>query len=538
MPHRSAWRALAGAAAVAAALALTTPASAAATALDIALADTTVGVGSETPIFPVLSAGTDVVLTGAGVTYRLSGDLAGVTLANPEFGDCTSVSPAELTCATPFELEVGPDGSTGLLDAVLKAGSGAIAGATGKLTATFTADGAAPVTAEAAVRVARSVDLAAGASREIRVAPGRAFDATLQVTNTSAEVVHGAGLYFYTDYAFQTTQRYQNCVYRGADRVSGCLFEQDLEPGATYRLVMPYRLRADTAAPSTSAGEFQWVTGDDWTGDDFADAARTRAGTGATLRLEPVADTRRAPQTDPDTDNNWQSVTVTATGKQGTDIAAVGARATGTAGAVVTAAVGLRNNGPATVDSSRVGEPAGVAVVTIPAGTSVATVPDGCHLAENDSEQTDPDAVQYACYTGFVFPAKSSVTWKFGLRIDRMQVNATGAVEANPACECSRFNRDIDKSNDKAKLIINPKAAEAPGGGSPAPSSPAPESPAPDDDEEPGTGTPGGGTGGGEPGLPITGPQGATVAVTGLLLVAAGAAGFLVARKRRTRFEA
>ena len=527
MHHRSAWRLLAGpAAAAAAALALTTPAFAAAAAtLDISLADITVGVGAETRIDPVLSADRTVTVTGAAITYQLSG-VDGVSLVRPEFGDCTLTSPTELTCTDPFELELGPDGTAGSFEAGLKAAGSAVAGATGTLKATFSADGAEPVSTTAQVKVAEAVDLTAGRSTEISVKPGAAFNAELTVTNTGTKVVRGAGVLFYTDYAFETTKRFKNCVYRD-DKASGCLFEGNLAPGATYQVTLPYRLRKDTAAPGSDAGEFQWLTAGDYAAQRPAGGNRAgTAGTGPELRLQPVAKAKAAPQTDTDPDDNWQSLTVNAKGKQGSDVAAVGAKVSGAAGATVQATVGLRNNGPATIDSSRSGEPASMAVVTVPSGTTVVTVPAGCSLAEDDSVRTNPKAVQYACYAGFVFRAGTTVGWKFGLRIDKVVADAKGAVEANPPCQCSRFSGDLKKSNDKALLVVNPTDAEPGTGGGDA-----------GDGDGAASGGEDGGTGGGEPGLPITGPQGAAFAGAGALLVAAGVAGFLIARKRRTRFE-
>ncbi|MEU8241659.1 hypothetical protein AB0C07_25705 [Actinoplanes missouriensis] len=514
MHHRSARRLFAGpAVAVAAALALAAPAHAAAGAkISFELSGTTVGVGAQAPIDTVLGADKAVTLTSASVTYELSGDLTGVSLVS-EDAYCESFSESQLVCERPFEFELDPDGLSNVFDAALKASGSAVAGATGTLTATFSADGVTPVKATADVKVADDVDLAAGKSYELDLKPGAAFELPLEITNTTGTVAHGAGLRAHADYAYEATERFSNCVYREDDRLAGCLFAQDLELGTTYRVVLPFRLREDTAAPSGNGGEFEWLTADDYT--DRIATKDTSAG--PALRLEPVVSAKRAPQTDSDPEDNWQTVTVNATGKQGSDVAAVGTTVSGKAGDVVKATVGLRNNGPATIDSSRSAEWASVALVTIPEGTTATAVPKSCYLAEYD--KTDPDAVQYYCASDYVFRAGQTVKWTFGLRIDKVHADATGAVESNPACQCSRFSEDLDRSNDKAKLVVNPTEAGNPAGGTP------------------GTGT-GDDEGGGEPGLPITGPQGAALAVTGVLLLVAGVAGFLVARKRRTRFEA
>jgi LPXTG-motif cell wall-anchored protein len=45
-------------------------------------------------------------------------------------------------------------------------------------------------------------------------------------------------------------------------------------------------------------------------------------------------------------------------------------------------------------------------------------------------------------------------------------------------------------------------------------------------------------TGGAGGGLPLTGPQTGLIGAAGALLVAAGLAGFIATRRRRTRFQA
>lgn len=517
--HRpSAWRLIAGpVAALAAALALTTPAHAAADAkINVKLAAVTVGLGAQTSLESVLYADKPVTVLSASISYELDGDLEGVSLVaeNPEY--CESFSATQLECGRPFETELGPDGLSGDFGAFVKASGAAKAGAEGSVKATFSADGVAPVSTQVAVKVADAVDLAAGESYELSAKPGAAFELPLEVTNTTGDAVHGAGFRAHADYAYEAAERFSNCTYGEDDRLAGCLFEEDLEPGTTYRVAVPFTLRADTTAPGSEGGEFEWMTADDYARKAPKSSGAAAASAGK-LRLEPVASAKRAPQTDVDPEDNWQTVIVKVTGKQGTDVAAVGARVSGEAGDVVTAKVGLRNNGPATIDSSRSDEPASVALITIPAGTTVAEAPDKCYVAEYD--KTEPDAVQYYCATDLLFRAGRTVTWTFRLRIDKVRADATGTVEANPACQCSRFAKDLKRSNDKAKLIVNPTAEEPVAGG-----------------EQPGAGEPG--TGGEGGGLPITGPQGAAVAVTGALLVAAGVAGFVVARKRRTRFEA
>jgi hypothetical protein len=511
--HRSLRRlALVGAAAAAAAATLATPAYGAGPAVDLALPDVTVAAGGSTQIEPILFSDKEVTVTGAAVTYQLSGSLDGVSLSAPdEFTECTSDGPAKLTCTSPFETVIYPDGIIGDFTAGIAATDAAL-GESGTVKVTFSADGVAPVSRTVDVNVAEGVDLAGGAAKEISVKPGGSFGATLQVQNTTDKVVHGTAVIFDTDYPFVSTKQFANCFY-AQGQANACTFDQDLAPGATYQIELPYQLRTDTYAPSTVAGEFEWLTAGDYddlikfVGDNGGEGPGT-AGNGGTLELQKLssaASLAKQKQTDTNPDNNWQSLTVNATGKQGTDFAAIGATVSGALGDTVKVPVGVRNNGPATLDRSRSGSSAVVAVITIPTGTKVATVPPTCTKSDDDSLKTKPGALQYACFSSTLFPSKTQLTWEFGLKITKVVPNAEGAVEVNPKCECDIFSNDINKSNDVAKIVVNQS------GGS-------------------------GGSAGG--GLPITGPQAGLAGGVGVLLVAAGIFGFIVTRRRRTRFEA
>nr|WP_296073133.1 hypothetical protein [uncultured Actinoplanes sp.] len=504
-----------GAAAAVAAIAFAAPAYAAAPTVDVVLPDVTVAAGAGIQVAPILYADQESRLSNATMTFELSGDLGGARLEHPdEFDVCESVSPTKLTCTMPFEIGVGPDGVIGYFQAGLTAPKTAL-GKTGKITATFTADGVAKVTTSAQVNVAGGVDLAAGEGSEISVKVGADFDAKLQVRNNSDEVVHGAAIIFNTDYAFSSPKQFSNCWYGGGS-VNACSFDQELQPGSTYEVSVPYRLRADTAAPGSEYGQFEWLTGDDYQDlltflhDNGYDGPGDE-GKGAKLGLTSLSAARAVKQTDVNPENNWQDLRVNALGKQGTDFVALGATAKGAKGDTVTLPVGTRNNGPATVDRNRAGESAATVIVTIPAKTKVVTVPEDCVKADDGSLTTNRKAVQYACFSSPLFPAKTTVLWKFGVKLTDDVTNAKGLVEVNPPCECDRFAGDINKKNDTAKIVINPVAGGSPDEGS-------------------------GGQGGGS--LPITGPQTALFGGAGAVLVAGGVLGFFLARRRRTRFEA
>ena len=168
---------------------------------------------------------------------------------------------------------------------------------------------------------------------------------------------------------------------------------------------------------------------------------------------------------------------------------------------MVTAEVGVRNDGPATLDSGRSGESIAWIKVGVPAGATVVSVPEGC----------DEDGSIYNCFSGTLLPVSESQTFEFGLRIDRVVADAGGRVVVNEPCECSQFAKDLDMSNNTSAIVLNGTGAGGPDAGDGA----------------------GGGEGGG---LPVTGPVGTAVAGAGLLV--AGGAGVLMVRRRRTRFVA
>ncbi len=505
--HRSLGRRiLAGVAAASASIVLAAPAYAAGTRFAMVLPDVTVAAGGGVFVDPILYASQDVEVTGAKMTFRLSGGLDGVSLSGPgSSATCTNDGPGTLTCVAAWPVPIGPNGAFTELTAAAFADEAAL-GETGTVTMTFTADGVAPVTRTVDVTVAEGVDLAAGNNHEVSVRVGDTFEGPLEVHNNSDAVVHGAAVVFEDTDAFAPREHYSNCYYAD-DRLTACAFDTDLAAGADYRVDVPYRLRPDTYAPGAVVAEFEWLPGDDFAGllkfaEDNGFEGPGKLGNGRTLRLEQAVSPKALKQTDTNPENNWQQLLVNTLGKNGVDLAAVGASVSGVAGETVTVPVGVHNNGPATLNRRDNGGPAAVVIVTIPTGAKVVTVPTGCHSSAGDgSLHTGKGGIQYACSTTTLLPAGATVLWKFGLRITKAVPDAEGWVEVNPACACDRFDRDTDKSNNTARVVLNPS---------------------------------GGGQGGG---LPITGPQTALLAAGGAALVAAGLVGLVLAGRRRTRFQ-
>jgi Bacterial Ig domain len=277
---------------------------------------------------------------------------------------------------------------------------------------------------------ADATTLVAGATQQFTGAPGDRFDVTLSVTNTGETAVDGAAVTFDTVWSFEDTAQFSNCEYNDAGQARACVFDQTLEPGKSYRFTVPFRIRADTYAPRVQEAFFRWQPASEHT-------VAGAPGTGSVLRLQEgdrIGDSE---------DGDWQRAAVTVTGNSGTDLAAVNATPVGWIGDVVEAEVGVRSNGPATLDFSRAG--VGVAVVVKPpAGTSIVSAPGCYHVT----------AAQALCETGHLFKVGEVKTWKVALRLDKSVASAVGSVEVNPDCKCERFLDDTDKSNDKAPLVV------------------------------------------------------------------------------------
>lgn len=422
------------------------------------VADTSVATGGTSALLqPTWYADEEVVLQKPRLTYTLTG-LEGVTLTDGDgVGQCESPDPARLLCADEFEFSTGPDGMTGWFTAALTAGGTAVAGTSGTITATFEAEGIESITRQATVRVVGGVDLAGGPDVELSRKPGASFDVPLVVRNAGETVADGAAVIFNNDYALQGTAQFSNCRYRDGE-VTACVFDQSLQPGATLRGVMPYKLRADTYAPGTDSNQLLWVTPGEL--EDYEALLQKNgrtlgtAGTGNTLELTGTA-TAKARQADTNPDNNWTNVEVRATGTNGADLVAIGANLAGAQGDVVTAEVGVRNAGPATIDFSRSAEPISHVAVTIPAGATLVAVPEGC---------SQDRGARYLCFGGSFLPVGGTETYEFKLRLTSVVPDAEGPVVVNGPCQCSQFTEDSDPSNNTAAIVLNGAGGGAGGG--------------------------------------------------------------------------
>jgi LPXTG-motif cell wall-anchored protein len=489
--------------------------------LGLYFSDTTIATNSDGKIGDSrIFSSAPTVLHDVAIRYDFS-DLAGKVTVGEEFGsNCSTPSEYVLLCTNPFDVEVYEWGSTGFFDVQLKTTSEAKDGDAGTLKVTMTAAGQDPISHDAKIRVGEGVDLAAGPETKTSAAPGAAFTTPATVSNVGGTAAKGAVAIFFNDYGLNAAKHFSNCTYVG-DELRTCTFDEELAVGSTFSASLPYTLGADTYAPSAKYGEIIWMTPaefEDFQKDmDFYQETIGKPGTDGELALTQVPGKAAAQgfQADRQPENNGTIFTVTATGKNGTDLEALGTSVTGAAGATVKATFGLRNNGPATLDYNRAGSSVTYLSFDVPQGTTAVAVPENCITRNGDEwgEPGQPGQRHYFCYFGSVLKAGDSEMLDFSLRVDKVIANATGPVKINVTCQCDGgFARDLKPANDTAKVVVN----AAPGG----------------DGGQGGGGEGDGGT------LPITGSNTALIAGVGALLLAAGAAGYVVSRRRRTRFVA
>ncbi|WP_406060394.1 LPXTG cell wall anchor domain-containing protein [Micromonospora sp. NBC_00860] len=481
--------------------------------------DTTLAAGSEGKIdSPLLFASEPVVVQGLTVTYDYR-NLDGVVDITPDSSTwgCETPEAGVLACTDPFEIDLYEWASGGLFSVVMTPTAKAADGATGNLKVTVSAEGLAPASHTAKVRVGEGVDLAApGEETNISSAPGGTFSAPLTLSNAGKTDAKGAVAVFDLDHSIRPDKQFSNCTYDDG-RLRTCAFSEVTAAGKARSASLSYTLGKDTYAPGNEYGGYNWLTVAEF--EDFNAYLQAggysvgKPGNGPVLSLPeaPSKVAARGFQADTDPMNNWSSMTIKVNGKNGADLVALGAQLTGDAGDVVKAALGVRNDGPAALDFSRGGSPVTKIDIAVPQGTTAVKVPEVCAPLEGDQQDWEnagkPGAKLYRCYPDVFIGVGEKQTVDIDLRIDKVIANAAGTVTINAKCECEGFTDDLKPANDVAKILVNA------------------------------TGGSGGGDGDGGS-LPITGQSTGLIAGLGALLLAAGVGGYLVAKRRRTRFVA
>ncbi|MEU2612353.1 LPXTG cell wall anchor domain-containing protein [Micromonospora sp. NPDC007271] len=488
-----------------------TPAAAAQAPFDLVATDTLVAPGHGTVGY-VYAMPTDSEKphqfgrTALDIDFSGIANFANLEMPGEGWGWACETSGQTVHCETEFAEDDGP-----WLGIQVFGKDDAKPGQDGQVTYSLTSGGH-TVKATSTVTLAEGVDLQTEAELTVTGAPGSRVGTPATVRNGSEATSHGAVLAVNGDYLYEYAGNFSNCQmtdFLGAL----CTFDEDLEPGKTYRLSenLPFQLDKDVRTGANLHAVSAWWTKDDWELISRDWPQDGKPGSGAKLRLVEAGTVKSlARQTDPDVMNNFTEISVQVTGNNPADLSVNGATASGKKGAVVQVRPGFTNLGPALLEY----QSAPVFRVTIPEGTTAVDVSGDCQPYTSDEEWDqwngnwgEPGAREYGCQATET-PKGAKNTYEFGLRIDKVVPNASGAVTV-------RLAGDSNSKNDSAAIVINPA-----GGGTP--------------------GTPGdGGQGGGDGGtLPITGSSTGLIAGIGALLLVAGAGGYLVSRRRKTRFVA
>ncbi|MFG1845601.1 LPXTG cell wall anchor domain-containing protein [Micromonospora carbonacea] len=485
-----------------------TPALAAPTAnLDLYVQDATVA-----PDSPGTSRGLSIytdrstVLPDVTVRYDYRSLAGRVTLTGGGGNaECAAPEPGVLVCAEESDIPVDEIYGGGTQPVRIVVTDKAEPGDAGDLKVSLQVAGKDRGSYTSGLRVGEGVDLAGGPDSTLAAKPGGKFEAPLTVVNVGTKAVEGVVAVFDLDHSIRTRDRFSNCLY-AEDHLIACQFDEEIPAGEGRTTTLDFHLGTDTYAPSNQYGNAVFMTNGDFEDlfgqrEDAGALATTRGGGPKLTLADAPTKTARAAQTDTEPGNNYTSWSIRVSGTNGTDLQAIGDTVKGEAGAVVTATVGFRNNGPATLDRvNNDHEAATHTGVELPPGTTAVGFPDNCWLRYGSTRT-------YLCSSDMLLVVGETYTLEFRLRIDKVVPDARGVVQVNAECECpagGSFQDDIKPANDKAWLVVNAAGSGGGGGGS----------------------------------LPITGSATGLIAGIGGLLLVAGIGGYLVARRRRTHFVA
>ncbi|WP_167377691.1 hypothetical protein [Streptomyces malaysiense] len=149
------------------------------------------------------------------------------------------------------------------------------------------------------------------------------------------------------------------------------------------------------------------------------------------------------------------------------DLEALGTTVHGTAGQVVEAKLGARNNVPASIEPYDRGEgpgdgPTSEAHVTIPPGTTAVKVPNLCR-SDDDWHQGEPGARHYTCFqdeNDSYFDAGQLTPCVFDLRIDKPADLAAGSVKVTLSTQ------DSNAKDNTAAITVTADGSQGHGSGS------------------------------------------------------------------------
>lgn len=431
-------------------LAPTAAHAAAADGLSLELYDVTAAIGTAGKNSTVVLVNTgDEPVTFPSLTLTADvGDLRGkaVLSGGPR---CGAEGPT-LTCDFPA-LTVRAHGYEPLDNLIVRPIEGAQAGDTGAVTVTV-----GELTGTFDVTLADLVGLAAEPEVGTSGAPGSTATFAPGVTNTGDKPVQGvvfnAGA---GSLNVEFERRFSNCLYAPGEFY--CTIDDLLEPGKTYvpSEGVPLKILRSAPAPMRTTSGSQYQTAADavrWVEEFKVRNPEHVAGTGGPLRLvEKPATARLAggAQTDPEWSDDYTTVNVDITGENLPDEAAVGASARGRVGKVVDVRVGLRNRGPARIDTARMDVPVSYPSVEV-------TIPSGAAVVSYDDQLCRPSNGTYHCQFGDLEAGQKS-TALFQLSIDTAGPS-TGSVTVTTADYWGVPGPDRNRDNNTATITVTGRA--------------------------------------------------------------------------------
>ncbi|MFD7918982.1 peptidase [Streptomyces sp. NPDC059740] len=475
--------------------------------------------------------------------YRVrvdAGDLKGVatvTVTRPSGAKCPHTGTV-WTCE-----DYGPlPGRNEAPHVKVVAARGSKVGASGSLKVTGEADGARFTPVSTTVTVGGADLVVKKLPQQQELAKGQVYRPKVAFTNRGGVAADGVLLSFHATHGMRFPDRFGNCAYSegGADFAPStevlCRLTGRFEPGVTYGLDVPLRVRASKAALNE-------IFGIGVHEDTAASRASLRGGahytqgSGATLKAV-AAPATRAGDLDPSDNSTETDIRVANTA----DFAVFGDAARAAAGDSVRVKVGFRNRGPAWVANLRSGEPVTAVDVRIPRGARVTKKPAACIAREADGSYREKQlgAPRYVCATDYWVLDGAKFGLPFTLAVDEVVPDAEGTVAlAAEGPGVGSLDFDPEKGNNAAKLVLNASDESASGGtDGGAGASPSPTaSPSAGATHSSGGSSATGAQGGAAPtggGLAATGAAG-TPLVAGAALVALCAGGGLVLAARRRR---
>ncbi|MCC5481214.1 hypothetical protein [Streptomyces barringtoniae] len=291
------------------------------------------------------------------------------------------------------------------------------------------------------------------------VRPGLGF------TNFSSRPLNGVYIAVRVSQGLSFGREFSNCEYgRMGDAGVGarCYVETPVTAGGSYDLDdFSVRVGGTARRESWSVAVYGTTDGYDYKHLNLTDVHR---GTGRALKVTPRADGPK-----PFNRNYGTGWVYT---NNPFDLEALGTTVHGTAGQVVEAKLGVRNNGPASIEQYDRGEgpgdgPTSEAHVTIPPGTTAVKVPNLCR-SEGDWHQGEPGARHYTCFqdeNDSYFDAGQLTPFVFGLRIDRPADLAPGSVKVTLSTQ------DSNAKDNTAAITVTADGSQGHGSGSSAGSS-------------------------------------------------------------------